>query len=86
MSDTIRIQIWIDGEQVHDATLDGRNHQWLTEEHITMCADADKDGTPWLVEITDPDEETTGLPLRFGSDRHGMREPIRLDLSTLPKR
>lgn len=81
----LRARIWIDAELLVDQPVTLTDvHGWVGPEHAELCAQAERDGKKWLVEISDPDGDLDGLPLRFGSDSDGMREPIKIDLETLP--
>lgn len=86
MSDepALRSRIWIDGTLVVDDPVTLKGEGFVGPEHAEMCADAERQGKKWMVEISDPDGDLDGLPLRFGSDPEGMVEPIKLDLNTLP--
>lgn len=80
----LRSRIWIDGELLVDQPVTLNGVDWVGAEHAGLCAEAEREGRRWLIEISDPEGDHDGLPLRFGSDTQGMVDPIQIDLDTLP--
>jgi hypothetical protein len=73
----LRFRVYVSGELAdEDWAATATESGALQLRHKTLTDAADRDGTPWLIEVYDPDMPEDEAYLRIGTDRGRMTMPL----------